>query len=309
LKIIHVKLNPVIYFFLLQLIVISGCSPGSPSVSEQSPEPSAPLVPTSSPTITPPPPTPTETISPPTATFTPTTTNTASPTATSQPPTIVVDQDVTCRTGPGLIYDIRAYLLQGVEPILLGQSEDNTWLMVEEPEFKAVCWISSEYVTLQGNPILLPVFSPEPTPIPIPSPTPKQKGLKVFLVNLDTGGPFGCGDGLVYFFTGKQRTGSVEGNIRSALNALFKLKTEYVGESYNPVHNAHLHVTGVDVIEETGHVFIYLAGSIPKPPDVCEAKRIHDQIWETVREISGHRKVTIRVGTKLLGDLIAVGDR
>lgn len=208
-----------------------------------------------------------------------------------------------------MIYDIRAYLSQGAEPILLGHTEDNSWWMVEEPDFKATCWIFSDLVTVQGGLDLLPVFTPEPTPTSVPSPTPKQKGMKVFLVNLDTGGPFGCGDGLVYFYTGKQRTDSVEGDISSALHALFKLKTEYVGDFYNPVHNAHLVVKGVDVIAETGHVFIYLAGSIPKPPDECEAKRIHDQVWETVRSISGHRKVTIRVGTKLLGDLIAVGDR
>lgn len=216
---------------------------------------------------------------------------------------------MTCRTGPGTIYDIRAYLSPGAKPVILGHTEDNLWWMVEEPIFNAACWISAAIITLQGDLDLLPVFTPEPTPTPIPSPTPKIKGMRVFLVNLNTGGPFGCGDGLVYMYTGKQRTDSIEGDLSKALNALFKLKTEYVGEFYNPVHNAHLYVKEVDVIEETGHVFIYLAGSIPKPPDECEAKRIHDQVWETARQISGYRKITIRVGTKLLGDLIAVGDR
>jgi len=211
--------------------------------------------------------------------------------------------------GPGVVYNIRAYLSEGAEPILLGHTIDSSWWMVEEPDFQAACWIFADLVTLQGDLDLLPVFTPEPTPTPIPSPTPKIKGMRVFLVNLSTGGPFGCGDGLVYIYTGKQRTDSIEGDLSKALNALFKLKTEYVGEFYNPVHNAHLYVKEVDIIEETGHVFIYLAGSIPKPPDECEAKRIHDQVWETARQISGYRKVTIRVGNKLLGDLIAVGDR
>ena len=193
--------------------------------------------------------------------------------------------------------------------MLLGQSEDNAWWMVEEPEFKAGCWVSAEYVTLEGNLDLLPVFTPEPTPTPLPSPTPEQKGMKIFLVNPDTGGPFGCGDGLVYFYTGKKRTGSAERDIKSALNALFKLKTKYVGEYYNPVYNAHLHVIEVDVIEESGKVIVYLAGSIPKPPNVCEAERIHDQVWETARQISGYQNIGIWVGNKLLGDLIAVGDR
>jgi hypothetical protein len=208
-----------------------------------------------------------------------------------------------------MIYDIRAYLSAGAAPLLLGQSEVAGWWMVEEPEFKAGCWVSTEYASLQGDLDLLPVFTPEPTPTPVPSPTPEQKGMKVFLINPDTGGPFGCGDGLVYFYTGKNRTDSVERDIKAAMNALFKLKTKYVNGFYNPVYNAHLHVTEVDVIEETGKVFIYLAGSIPKPANACEADRIHDQVWETARQISGYRNVTIRVGNKLLGDLIAVGDR
>ena len=293
---------------LLVLIFASACSSEPAQIAETA-EPSTTPVTTDTPTYTHPPPTPTNTEPPPTATHTATPTSTATATPTSQPPSIVVDQNVICRTGPGLIYDIRAYLAQGVAPILLGQTEDNTWLMVEEPEFKAACWVSSAYVILEGDAKLLPIFTPEPTPTPIPSPTPKVKGMRIFLVNLDTGGPFGCGDGLVYFISGKQRTGNLEGDISSALNALFKLKTEFVDGYYNPVHNAHLYVKGVDVIEEDGHVYIYLAGSIPKPPDVCEAERIHDQVWETARQISGYRRITIRVGNKLLGDLIAVGDR
>lgn len=221
----------------------------------------------------------------------------------------MIEQNVTCRTGPGLAYDVRAYLSAGTSPVLLGGSEYENWWMVEEPEFKAACWVSSEYAALQGDLDLLPVFTPEPTPTLSPTPTPKEKGMKVFLINPDTGGPFGCGDGLVYFYTGKQRTDSVERDIKSAMNALFKLKTKNPGGYYNPVYNAHLYVKEVDVIEETGKVFIYLGGSIPKPPNVCEAERIHDQVWETARQISGYRNVTIRVGNKLLGDLIAVGDR
>ena len=305
---INIKLVFVSLGILLVLLFASACGREPAQIAETA-EPSATSIPTDTPTNTPPPPTPTNTEPPPTATRTPTPTSTLTTTPTSQPPAIVVDQNVICRTGPGLIYDIRAYLAQGAEPMLLGQTEDNTWLMVEEPEFKAACWVSSEYVILEGDADLLPIFTPEPTPTPIPSPTPKLKGMRIFLVNLDTGGPFGCGDGLVYFISGKQRTGNLERDISSALNALFKLKTEFVGGYYNPVHNAHLYVKGVDVIEENGHVYIYLAGSIPKPPDVCEAERIHDQVWETARQISGYRHITIRVGNNLLGDLIAVGDR
>ncbi|MBE9474774.1 MAG: hypothetical protein IMY85_07765, partial [Chloroflexi bacterium] len=214
-----------------------------------------------------------------------------------------------CRTGPGLVYDIRAYLSEGAVPVLLGHTHDNSWWTVEEPEFKAICWVSTEFVSVQGDLENIAILTPAPTPTLVPTPTPNQKGMKIFLVALNTGGPFGCGDGLVYYYTGKKRTGDVERDISAALNALLKIRTKYVGDYYNPTYNAHLHVKNVEVNQATGRVVIYLAGSIPKPADVCEAKRIHDQVWETARQISGYRDVGIHVGNKLLGDLIAVGDR
>lgn len=174
---INIKLVFVSLGILLVLLFASACGSEPAQIAETA-EPSATPVATDTPTNTPQPPTPTKTEPPPTATRTPTPTSTLTTTPTSQPPAIVVDQNVICRTGPGLIYDIRAYLAQGAEPMLLGQTEDNTWLMVEEPEFKAACWVSSEYVILEGDADLLPIFTPEPTPTPIPSPTPKLKGMR-----------------------------------------------------------------------------------------------------------------------------------
>jgi hypothetical protein len=269
---------------LLGLVFAVGCTSQGTPITEVA-SPSATLLPSPSPTKTELPPTATRTQLPPTSTGTPTATSTHTVTPTSQPPELIIVENVACRTGPGLVYDIRAYLSQNTTPVLIAGSEDQAWWFVEEPQFEANCWVSTDFASLQGDLDLLPVFTPEPTPTQVPSPTSEEKGMKVFMVNLNTGGPFGCGDGLVYFYTGKQRTGDVERDISAAMNALFKLKTS------------------------SGKVFIYLGGSIPKPPDECEAQRIHDQVWETARQISGYRSITIRVNNKLLGDLIAVGDR
>lgn len=305
------KRTPILILLIL-LLIFTGCQASSTTGvdSTEAPlSPSSTLQLTPSPSHTPLPATETATPVPPTHTLTATSTDTSTATQTSEPPYIVIDQDTTCRTGPGLVYDIRAYLAEGTAPTLLGHNEDNSWWTVEEPDFNATCWVSAEFVSVAGDLETVAVFTAEPTPSLVPSPTEKQKGMKIFLVALNTGGPFGCGDGLVYYYSGKPRTDSVERDLKGALNALFKLKSKFVGEHYNPVYNAHLHVLDVDVIEATGKVFVYLAGSIPKPPNECEAKRIHDQVWETARQISGYRNVTIRVGDKLLGDLIAVGDK
>jgi len=310
-KIIQYKSVAISILFIM-LILLIGCNTKSPTqfveiqeteIIAPSPEPSL----TNSPTLIQP--TSTETPPPPTQTHTPTTTSTSTPTQTSEPASLVVNEDVACRTGPGLVYNIRAYLSEGAVPVLLGQNHDSAWWTVEEPNFSATCWIADQFVTVQGNLDGVPVLTPEPTPTMEPSPTPEQKGMKVYLVALNTGGPFGCDDGLVYFYTGKKQTDNIEDDIESALNVLLKLRTEFVGYYYNPTHNAHLHVNYVEVNPATGRVVIYLDGSIPKPADVCEAQRVHDQVWETARQISGYRDVTIHVGNKLLGDLIAVGDR
>ena len=297
---------------LFVLLVLAGCNSNSPTQKtggDVTLMAASTVQPSPIPSITPLQPSPTTTSPPPTPTHTATSTLTATFTPTSEPASLGVNQDVACRTGPGLIYDIRAYLPAGTFPILLGQNQENTWWTVEEPAFSATCWVSDEFVTVQGNLDGVPVLTPEPTPTLEPTATPEQKGIKVYLVALNTGGPFGCGDGLVYYYTGKKRTGDVERDISSALNALLKIRTEFVGNYYNPTHNAHLHVKNVEVNHTTGRVVVYLEGSIPKPADVCEAKRVHDQVWETARQISGYRDVGIHVGNKLLGDLIAVGDR
>jgi hypothetical protein len=134
------------------------------------------------------------------------------------------------------------------------------------------------------------------------------KGVRYFLIAPDTGGPFGCGDGLVYFTSEYPPSGNVEKDIKNALRALFKLKVKEVGGYYNPVYNAHLIVNEVNFDASTGKVVIHLSGSIPKPEDECEADRVHDVVWETVRKFPGVNSVGIWVGNFLLGDLIAVGD-
>ena len=186
-----------------------------------------------------------------------------------------MNQDVPCWKGPGLVYGIRAYLMMGAEPSVVGHTEDNSWWSVEVPELGAICWLSAEYLTLKGDPDTISILTPGPTPTAEITATPKLGGLKYYLIAMNTGGPFGCGDGLVYFRSGKPKTGNIESDLRSALNALFKVKSKNVGDYYNPVYNAHLHVKSVKVDESTGFAEVYLAGSIPKPADVCEGKRIH----------------------------------
>jgi hypothetical protein len=241
----------------------------------------------------------------PSATKSPTNTSTA----TSIPPALVVNADGLCFTGPGEVYGIRTYVSNGLTPSLSGHTPDDAWWQITIPDSLISCWIANSLVTLSGDTAQVPILTPEATPTQVPTETPKLRGLKYYLINPNTGGPFGCGDQLVYFYSGKPVTESVERNIAGALQSLLKVKSKYIDKYYNPIYNAHFSIKGVSFNSTTGRVDIYLNGSIPKPADVCEAKRIHDVMWGTVENFPGVNQVVFWVGPRLLGDLIAVGDR
>lgn len=299
-------------FLFLTWMVLSGCSSTTPtqeldyqgtSTPGPPPEPSS----TSSPTI--PPPTATNTQLPPTDTLTPTRTATSTPSPTSEPPSMVVNADAACRVGPGLVYDINAYLSKDAVPIMLGHDSDSDWWSIKEPIFNTECWVSAEVVTVQGNTDSLPVFTPAPTPTVETSPSPPQKGVIFYLVALGTGGSLGCGDSLIPVYTGIPTSGNLEKDIHNSLHSLLKLKVKDSGGLYNPLHNAHLNTAGVDFKAESGNAVVNLAGSIPKPKDECEYHRVRGVLWETVRHYRDVKGVTFWIGNKLIGDLIAIIDR
>jgi hypothetical protein len=301
-----------IFIFLLSVLLLAGCNNSSPTESgleHVEPTPDITVEPSPKPSSTPTVPIPTDTAVPPTATPTPTHTSTSTPTETSEPPRLVVNEDTACRTGPGLIYNIRAYLNAGTVPILLGQVKENDWWSVEEPEFNAQCWVSSNVVTVSGDITSIPEFTPEPTPTIEPSPTAVQKGVIYYLVAKDTGGPLGCGDTLIPVYTGIPTSGDLEKDIHNSLHTLLKLKVKDFGGLYNPLHNAHLNTGGISFNQASGQAKVELNGSIPKPKDECEYHRVRGALWETVRHYRKVKGVTFWIGNKLVGDLIAVIDR
>lgn len=301
---------------LLVILIISGCSAGStsepsPAVVDASAETT--IEPTPELSSTPILPTQTATQIPPTETSTPTqtstSTSTSTPTNTIQPPSLLVNEATACRTGPGMIYPIRAYLNEGAVPILLGSVAENNWWSVEEPEFNTQCWVSSSVVTLDGDIDSLPEFTPEPTPTTEPSPTAVQKGVIYYLVAKDTGGALGCGDTLIPVYTGIPSSGNLEKDIHTGLHTLLKLKVKEFGGYYNPLHNAHLSTGAIKFNKDSGNVKVELNGSIPKPKDECEYYRVRAVLWETVRHYRDVTGVTFWIGDKLIGDLIAIIDR
>jgi hypothetical protein len=304
----------IIGTLILLSIIISGCKPTStpePTPTEVSPAATdTPLPPTPSETPMPPseipspvPPTPTltltasETPSPPPS-LTPT------PSLTEELASLRVDGNAICYLGPGLVYDVRAYFVEGDTALLDGRLEDQSWWRMILPRDEEVsCWIQADLVTVSGSVSSLPVLTPPPTPTLSPTPTPGTRGVRFYMMVLDTGGPFGCGDSMVYFYTDEPVKGTFEEEVEAAMNALFSIQSEYYFGYYNPVYRSSLRAHEV-IMGSNGEVHIKLSGKFAKPRSKCEAQRIRDQVWETAEQFPEIRHAVIWVNNALLGDLL-----
>jgi hypothetical protein len=297
----------LLVFILLSTLLI-GC--GTPTL----PVPTATSTPVSLPTATvepatstPLPPSPTLTPAP-TDTATTLPTETPTPTDTLEPAAMTINQDVTCLYGPGLIYGIRAYFNAGDTPNILGRDQSGDWWQVETPFGGDTCWISSQYASLKGDQGAVPVLTPPATPTPQPSPTIDQKSLQYYVVALGGSSTSDCQYSMVPVLTGIPRNDTVEANVIAALNALFSLKSEYLGIYYNPLYRSNMHAKGV-TIDGSGYAIVKLSGNFVKPDNQCDAERIRSQVWSTVLQFPSIKQAGIWINNKLLGDLLAIGDK
>lgn len=298
-----------VFIGIMVAVLLAGCAPTAAE-------------PTSTSTFTPAPPTatfteavPTETPVPPTPTWTPSPSATEVPTDTSTPtpvpPLVEITQNAVCRTGPGLVYKIIEYFTPGdqASPSGFVDTDPRWWFITwESEEGESTCWISDEVVAASGSVDSLPTLTPPPLPTASPTPTFAQGGIYYFLVAENTGGPFGCGDGLVRIYPGIPRTGKFSQDIAAALNALFSNSHKYYNGFYNPMHASSLRVGDVDPPASSGgDTNIHLSGDLVRPEDKCESKQMHDQVWETIyQQFSDTNHVVIRVNRGLLDDLLVV---
>ncbi|MFN2235807.1 MAG: hypothetical protein ACK2U1_16400 [Anaerolineales bacterium] len=244
-----------------------------------------------------------------TPTFTDTPTDlppTPTETATEAPPIANLFGYTVCRFGPGTIFPVHTSIREDRTALVRGRLDDERWYLIEFPESGETCWIFHEIIDIERTTASIPILTPPPTPTPAPAPTQSEEekalGVKYFLIIPDNGGPFACGDGIAYFYSGKKGNG-IEDDIKVALNALFSVKTEYVGNYYNPVYQSNLRVKSVSV--EGGGATIRLRGTFVKPKSECESERIHTQVWQTASQFSEiTKRPIIWVNNVLLGDLL-----
>jgi len=137
-----------------------------------------------------------------------------------------------------------------------------------------------------------------------------ENAIMAYFTIIGTGGPVACGDSLYAIYTGRDRTGSVEEDIRIALDAIFS-SGQYVGALYNATYLSSFKVGDVSFNISNGTATISLAGIYVKPESYCDARRFRDQVWATARRFPEVKRAVITVrGGALLGDLLyAIQDK
>jgi RNA polymerase sigma-70 factor (ECF subfamily) len=120
----------------------------SPTMNVQPPPPVASATPSPSPS---PSPTPSPTVT---------------PTPTEQAPIVIADANSNCRFGPGTVYNVITYLLEGQSAPIDGRNAEWTWWWIERVDGTGHCWVWDGRVTVQGDTSDVPVIAAPPTPTP-----------------------------------------------------------------------------------------------------------------------------------------------
>ncbi len=307
------KRNPYLWLVIIMLsIMLIGCQSNTEiPVQERTEIPEATNMPIE--TNTPVPPTattipPSETAQPTytlTSTRTPTETDTPTSTPTPVPPELTFVQNGVCYTGPGWNFDVVQYFLPGEIVSVRGLNEDETWWAISTMETEEDCWIINTGVEQLGSFAAVSILESPPTPTIPPSETPEEKGVKYYLIDMNSPGPFGCGERMVYIYTGNNYTGSIEHKVEQALTALFNQTDRNAFGFYNPIakYGTRFKVRNV-VYRSDGDIDVILTGDFEKPTDDCEAQRIHDQVWQTAEQFSAVGKAHIYLNNVLFGDIV-----
>jgi hypothetical protein len=91
--------------------------------------------------------------------------------------------------------------------------------------------------------------------------------------------------------------------VKAALGQLFSYKSKYVGNLYNPVHNANLKVSRVAY--NSGLITVHLTGTVNNTKDKCENTRLKSQIWATVKQFRAITSTNIYLNNVPFGDFIS----
>ncbi|MFQ5922898.1 MAG: SdrD B-like domain-containing protein [Anaerolineales bacterium] len=83
-------------------------------------------------------------------------------------PHVTAVTDTNCRAGPGTVYEVVGYLLEGESALVHGRDEEGVWWWVQLPMRLDDCWVTDVTVNINFSVDELPYVPAPPTPIPAP---------------------------------------------------------------------------------------------------------------------------------------------
>jgi hypothetical protein len=103
-----------------------------------------------------------------TATLTLTPSLTLTPTMTLTPeqgkPEANANENLNCRRGPSILYDVIWYFMKGESAPIVGRTSDNGWLLIERGDGLGECWVGAGIVTVSGDLTKVVIVTPPPLP-------------------------------------------------------------------------------------------------------------------------------------------------
>ncbi len=130
-----------------------------------------------------------------------------------------------------------------------------------------------------------------------------ENAIKVYYVNLEEKGAFGCGEALWYLKTKQAKTGNIPDDIRYALSLILSYHNEKIGVLYHPGWASSIGVNNV-AMSSDGAVVVNLGGTWTPTGDRCDGKRFIDQLRQTVRQF-GVANIQIFLNGSPIGDVIS----
>ena len=221
-------------------------------------------------------------------------------TACSQKPTIQVIRVPLKTTGPAMATETSL-------PMILTSTKTPSITFTLTPEKTLTPLLTN---TPLKTPTNVPTESPSPTETSIDTPKPAVPFTNVngdnivfYLVHLETGGPYGCGDNLIPIRTGQMRTGDLSSDVQIAIDALFSIG-QYSMSLYNATYPSKLKFSGLQLIK--GEAIVDLNGTYIKPANACDASRYRAQVWTTIQQFPEIQRAIPKFKGALLGDLLSI---
>jgi len=86
----------------------------------------------------------------------------------SRVPLVTAVTDTSCRFGPGTVYEVVGYLLEGESAPAHGRDQEGVWWWVQLPTRPDDCWVTDVTVNINFSPTELTFIPGPPTPVPAP---------------------------------------------------------------------------------------------------------------------------------------------